>query len=132
MDNTLLIIIFGFFNLICFSVIAYFIHKAFLSIDLNKNKIRSFQVNLDVLMDGNFNLNQKTKDLSYNYASLVQTTSKSQLNTLDSQKDQKMYKQAKQLNQMGANSDEIKSSCNLSQMEMELIEELGKQEEPMK
>ena len=131
MDNIILIITLGIFNFICFSVVAYFLYKAFISINLNKNKIKTFHVNLEVLLDGNFNLNQKTKDLAYNYASLVQTTSKHQLNTLHAQNEQKMYKQAKQLNQMGAYSDEIKNSCNLSQMEMELIEALGNKEDPV-
>ena len=116
-----------FVNLSLFSGLIYFIYKIKTRLDKIQRRSNANEISLNLLLDGNFSLNKKTKKLESNYANLIQHISKNKISSQSIQSDQKFYRQAKQLKKIGADSDEIKHSCNLSQMEMELIEALDDQ-----
>ena len=124
MSPEILYLFFMSVSIILFSSIIYSIIKINKKISLFQRKLNAKTISLDLLLDGNFNLNQKVKDLDSGYANLINDLSRDQFKSSNTNTDKKFYKQAKQLKQIGADSESIKYSCNLSQMEMELIEAL--------
>ena len=76
----ILFIIFTITNIFFFSLVIYVVYRIYNKIENLQRKIKAQEINLDLLLSGNFSLNHRSKMLEFHYANLAQNISKNQIN----------------------------------------------------